>query len=147
MQSSVHVLIDRDFLGYLSRQDERAPHNLLTLTGEKHAERRRAWNRALNTDALDEYDEILVKNGLQLVEGMQANSHGEVDLTAWFNYFRYGPHVLIVIRNRTNGHVAASILWLTLCKYFIPYPFISWCLCILCTQIRRRFGFAPERQG
>ncbi|KAE9400701.1 cytochrome P450 [Gymnopus androsaceus JB14] len=49
----------------------------------------KSWNRALNTDALDEYDEILVKNGLQLVEGMQANSHGEVDLTAWFNYFSF----------------------------------------------------------
>lgn len=72
---------------YLARQDERAPSNLISLSGEKHSERRKVWNRALNADALVEYDEILVKSGSQLVDGI-ANSHGEVDLTAWFNYFR-----------------------------------------------------------
>lgn len=86
---------------YLARQDERAPFNLLTLTGEKHSERRKVWNHALNANALVEYDEILVKSGLQLVDGI-ANSHGEVDLTAWFNYFRYSSHGPLVIRNRTN---------------------------------------------
>ncbi|KAJ3998702.1 cytochrome P450 [Lentinula boryana] len=77
---------------YLARQDERAPSNLLTLTGEKHANRRRIWNRGLNSDAIEEYDEILAKSATLLAEGIQARSEsqGEVDLTTWFNYFRFG---------------------------------------------------------
>ncbi|KAJ3785945.1 high nitrogen upregulated cytochrome P450 monooxygenase 2 [Lentinula aff. detonsa] len=76
---------------YLARQDERAPSNLLTLTGEKHANRRRIWNRGLNADAIEEYDEILAKSATLLVEGIQARSEsqGEVDLTTWFNYFSF----------------------------------------------------------
>ncbi|KAF9075642.1 cytochrome P450 [Rhodocollybia butyracea] len=77
---------------YLARQDERAPSNLLTLTGEKHASRRRVWNRGFNADALVEYDGILAKCAVELVEGMQVDSEaskGEVDLTAWFNYFSF----------------------------------------------------------
>ncbi|KIK61217.1 hypothetical protein GYMLUDRAFT_225447 [Collybiopsis luxurians FD-317 M1] len=76
---------------YLARQDERAPSNLLSLSGEEHASRRKVWNRALNSDALEEYNEILVKNASQLAEGIQATSerNGEVDLTEWFNFFSF----------------------------------------------------------
>ncbi|KAJ4483590.1 cytochrome P450 [Lentinula aciculospora] len=76
---------------YLARQDERAPSNLLTLTGGKHANRRRVWNRGFNPDAVEEYDEILAKSATQLVDGIEARSEeqGEVDLTTWFNYFSY----------------------------------------------------------
>ncbi|KAF5384474.1 hypothetical protein D9757_006474 [Collybiopsis confluens] len=93
--SAIHAVLGAGGLPkgkwYLARQDERAPSNLLTLTGEEHANRRQVWNRALNSEALAEYDEILVKSATQLVEGIQATSErdGEVDLTDWFNFFSF----------------------------------------------------------
>lgn len=111
-------------LGYLARQDERAPSNLLTLTGEKHANRRRVWNRGFNAGALEEYDEILAKSATQLVDGIQARSEsqGEVDLTTWFNYFRFlylflkwGHTILTIIR------YIATISWQTSCEYYKVY--------------------------
>ena len=74
-------------LDYLARKDPNAPGNLIVLTGEDHANRRRLWNRGMGSDALKEYDLIIQKRGEQLVEKLTERSGQALDMSAWFGYF------------------------------------------------------------
>lgn len=71
----------------------------------EHARRRRPWNRAFNTHSLKEYQPIIARRAVQLVEALQSQS-GSVDLAQWISFFTYVFHVLYralnEILNRLN---------------------------------------------
>ncbi|KAJ6583187.1 cytochrome P450 [Mycena sp. CBHHK59/15] len=73
---------------YAGRQDPNAPLNLLVLQGEAHANRRRIWNRGMSTEALKDYEAIIAKRAMQLLERI-ADVPGFVDLSAWISYFSF----------------------------------------------------------
>ncbi|KAJ3546904.1 hypothetical protein NM688_g5462 [Phlebia brevispora] len=54
----------------------------------EHQRRRRPWNRAFNTAATKEYEPMLKKRAVQLVEALEKQS-GIVDLAQWISYFSY----------------------------------------------------------
>lgn len=51
-----------------------------------HARRRKPWNRAFNTTGLKEYQPIIARRALQLVEGMRKQC-GVIDLAQWISFF------------------------------------------------------------
>jgi cytochrome P450 len=66
---------------------------------EEHKRRRQYWNRALNTQAIKEYEETLIARILTLFDELEkravrpnptdseAENQPPVDLTSWLNYF------------------------------------------------------------
>ncbi|KLO13578.1 cytochrome P450 [Schizopora paradoxa] len=73
---------------YESRADPKSPHNLNSVSGEMHTNRRRVWNRAFNTESLKEYYDMIVRRAERLAERIGAID-GPVDLTAWLSYFQF----------------------------------------------------------
>lgn len=57
----------------------------------EHARRRRPWNRAFNSTAIKEYQPLIVKRVIQLVDGVSADAakKGVVDLSCWLRWFTY----------------------------------------------------------
>ncbi|EEB88123.1 hypothetical protein MPER_14219, partial [Moniliophthora perniciosa FA553] len=76
--SAVHSVLGASGLPkgqwYTVRQDLRAPKNLLAITGEEHASRRRLWNRGMSSDALLEYEGVLKRRCRDLVEALRKQS-------------------------------------------------------------------------
>lgn len=52
----------------------------------EHARRRKPWNRAFNTTGLKEYQPIIARRALQLVEGIHKQG-GVIDLAQWISFF------------------------------------------------------------
>ena len=71
----------------------RNPHyavNVISIRDYKeHAPRRRPWNRAFTTSMIKEYEPVIVKRVLQLVEHLEKKVGKELNLTEWLNYFTY----------------------------------------------------------
>ncbi|KAJ7206366.1 cytochrome P450 [Mycena pura] len=66
--------------------------NLITLNGEAHANRRRIWNRGMGSESLGDYEIILARRIMQLMErleGFSASGAGGVDIAAWFSFFSF----------------------------------------------------------
>ncbi|KAK7037638.1 hypothetical protein VNI00_010855 [Paramarasmius palmivorus] len=76
---------------YTVRQDLRAPKNLLAITGDEHANRRRLWNRGMSSEALKEYEDVLKGRCRDFVDALrkQAAYGGEFDIGKWLNYFTF----------------------------------------------------------
>lgn len=72
---------------YLARKDPNAPGNLIVLTGESHANRRRLWNRGMGSEAMKDYDLIIHRRAEQLVDKLEGLTGRVVDLAAWFGYY------------------------------------------------------------
>ncbi|ESK87713.1 cytochrome p450 [Moniliophthora roreri MCA 2997] len=92
--SAVHSVLGASGLPkgqwYTVRQDLRAPKNLLAITGEEHANRRRLWNRGMSSDALVEYEETLKRRCRDLVDALRKQSaEGVLDIGKWLNYFTF----------------------------------------------------------
>ncbi|ESK88227.1 cytochrome p450 [Moniliophthora roreri MCA 2997] len=78
---------------YVPRKDARTKGSVLVLNGEDHRNRRRLWNRGMNTDSLREYEEIIRRRARELSEALaraskKAGSKG-VDLNEWFSFFSF----------------------------------------------------------
>ena len=58
-------------------------------TGEARNDRRRVWSRGFTTEAIKEYQEIIVEKANQLAEGLDARIKSEVDLGEWLGFFAY----------------------------------------------------------
>ncbi|GAW00984.1 cytochrome p450 [Lentinula edodes] len=67
------------------------PENLVTMNGDPHAARRRLWNRAMSTEALQEYESIVASRAHELVDALDAqiSTKGAVDMTQWLNFFSF----------------------------------------------------------
>lgn len=89
-QGSLLLFLESDgnFIVYDVRKDPTAPSNLVAMSGDAHANRRRLWNRGMSSDSLKDYEEIIVKRATQLVERLEGLA-GPVDLMSWINYFTY----------------------------------------------------------
>ncbi|TFL00037.1 cytochrome P450 [Pterulicium gracile] len=74
---------------YLARKDPNAPGNLIVLTGESHANRRRLWNRGMGSEAMKDYDLIIHRRAEQLVDKLEGLTGRVVDLAAWFGYYAF----------------------------------------------------------
>jgi cytochrome P450 len=74
---------------YLARKDPNAPGNLIVLSGEQHANRRRLWNRGMGSESLQDYDLIIQKRGEQLVERLEGLCGSVIDMSAWFAYYTF----------------------------------------------------------
>lgn len=59
------------------------------MNGDPHAARRRLWNRAMSTEALQEYESIVASRAHELVDALDAqiSTKGAVDMTQWLNFF------------------------------------------------------------
>ena len=57
---------------------------------QEHARRKRFWNRGFSTAALKDYESLVIKRTLQLVEVLSSKNMKEIiDLTTWIKFFRY----------------------------------------------------------
>ncbi|TFK79961.1 high nitrogen upregulated cytochrome P450 monooxygenase 2 [Polyporus arcularius HHB13444] len=54
-----------------------------------HMTRRRAWNRGFSSAAIAEYEELVGRRAMQLVQRLEAHQGRQVDLERWFDYFSY----------------------------------------------------------
>ncbi|KIK52994.1 hypothetical protein GYMLUDRAFT_179526, partial [Collybiopsis luxurians FD-317 M1] len=72
---------------YEARTDPNAPGNLVTLSGEKHAMRRRLWNRGMSNESLKEYEAIITKRALQLAAQLSKPENTTADLSKWLGFF------------------------------------------------------------
>ncbi|KAE9402839.1 cytochrome P450 [Gymnopus androsaceus JB14] len=70
-----------------SKADPNAPANLLVLTGEAHANRRRLWNKGMSNDSLKEYEMVVAKRASQLTEELSKREGQVVDLSKWIGFF------------------------------------------------------------
>ncbi|KAJ7137803.1 cytochrome P450 [Mycena epipterygia] len=62
------------------------PPTIVSLVGEEHAVKRRAWNRSMTSAALREYDPLVAKRASQLVSRLE-EQNGIVDLVSWIDLF------------------------------------------------------------
>ncbi|KAJ7156984.1 cytochrome P450 [Mycena crocata] len=75
---------------YQARQDPAAPKNLIVLQGDGHANRRRLWNRGMSSESLKEYEAIIAKRAIQLLDAVtDFPDSTQVDLSAWISYFSF----------------------------------------------------------
>ncbi|KAK7032590.1 hypothetical protein VNI00_012853 [Paramarasmius palmivorus] len=74
---------------YGPRRDPRTKGSVLVLNGEDHRNRRRLWNRGMNTDSLREYEDIIKRRARELVDALKSRKDGEVDLNEWFSFFSF----------------------------------------------------------
>ncbi|KAF7330930.1 Cytochrome P450 [Mycena venus] len=75
---------------YQARQDPKAPLNLVVLQGDAHANRRRLWNRGMSTESLKEYEAIIAKRAVQLLDCIIDSSESDhLDLAAWISFFSF----------------------------------------------------------
>ncbi|KAL0565135.1 hypothetical protein V5O48_016893 [Marasmius crinis-equi] len=75
--------------GYLTGKLVGQPYSLIQAKGEDRINRRRVWSRGFTTEAMKEYQEIVVKKAAQLGEALSARSGSEVDLLEWLNFFSF----------------------------------------------------------
>lgn len=85
MQGSVSRVSDES-TDYSARRDPNTAPNLLAMTGDAHAHRRRLWNRGMSNDSLKEYEDIISKRARQLVDRLESIK-GSIDLAEWLAYF------------------------------------------------------------
>ena len=54
-----------------------------------HADRRKVWNRAFNTLSIKDYEPVLERRALQLIERLEAyaQNHEAIDLKDWMSFF------------------------------------------------------------
>ncbi|KAJ7066107.1 high nitrogen upregulated cytochrome P450 monooxygenase 2 [Mycena amicta] len=67
---------------------------LLNLRGDAHANRRRIWNRGMNSEGLKGFEQVLAKRLVILLSQFDkmvkdGNGKGTVDLAAWFSYLTF----------------------------------------------------------
>ena len=56
---------------------------------QEHARRRRPWTRSFSPSALKDYESLVIKRTLQLMEVVSSKSLNDVvDLKKWIDYFR-----------------------------------------------------------
>jgi cytochrome P450 len=75
-------------LDYSGRANPNAPGNLIVLTGDAHAHRRRLWNRGMSAEALYEYESMIQHRLDQMIEEMPKRPN-PVDLSKWITYFSF----------------------------------------------------------
>ncbi|KAJ7633024.1 high nitrogen upregulated cytochrome P450 monooxygenase 2 [Roridomyces roridus] len=66
-----------------------ASTSLLLLRGDAHASRRRIWNRGMSTEAINEYEIILERRVMQLMDRLDGFCGTAVDIAGWFGYFAF----------------------------------------------------------
>lgn len=79
-----------NFADYSGRQDPNAPSNLIAMSGEPHANRRRIWNRGMSSDSLKHYEDIIRARAEEWIKKFEI-AYEPVDLVAWIGYFTYVP--------------------------------------------------------
>ncbi len=52
-----------------------------------HMTRRRAWNRGFSSAAIAEYEELVGRRAMQLVQRLEERQGKQVDIERWFDYF------------------------------------------------------------
>ncbi|KAJ7286364.1 cytochrome P450, partial [Mycena rebaudengoi] len=98
--SVIHVDAIKSVLGsgvfpkgqfYAPRSDPSLPtRNLLTLEGEAHTNRRRIWNRGMNSESIQEYEPILTKRVAQLASRLETfTGSASVDISKWISFFTF----------------------------------------------------------
>jgi len=77
------------FLDTLSVWDNRSdpPSLIATRDLAVHAQKRRRWNRAFNSAALKDYEEIIREKSKEFVESLGNRLEQEIDLNEWMGYF------------------------------------------------------------
>ncbi|KAF7377746.1 hypothetical protein MSAN_00197600 [Mycena sanguinolenta] len=75
---------------YESGRHKDTPPTIVSLSGEAHTARRRAWNRALTSACIREYEPLIVKRTSQLILCLRDRTHTTVDLVHWLDLFAYG---------------------------------------------------------
>jgi hypothetical protein len=88
-------LPEYELVSFLDNQDNasgprhEAVQSLICIVDkQERARRRRPWKRSFSTSALEDYESLVVKRTLQLVEVVSSKSLDDaVDLKTWIEYF------------------------------------------------------------
>jgi cytochrome P450 len=76
--------------GYTITQTQGTTGSLLSLTDhQEHAQRRKVWDRSMNTQAVLGYQDLLFARIGQLVRALEKLEGSKVDLGSWLSYFSY----------------------------------------------------------
>ncbi|EJF56531.1 cytochrome P450 [Dichomitus squalens LYAD-421 SS1] len=114
---------------YSARQDPNAPRNLIVLTGEAHANRRRLWNRGLSTESLREYEPVLSNRVKQfMVHLMAAAPVGSLDISQSIGYFTFdfmGDMVYLCPLHMLSNGGDESGFWDMLNRFSVAASIIS----------------------
>lgn len=70
---------------YEARRNPDAPSTLFTLTGEAHLLRRRKWNKAMNSESLAAYSDVIGKRVIELVDHLSTLRKESEDTRAIVN--------------------------------------------------------------
>ncbi|KAF5334742.1 hypothetical protein D9758_016895 [Tetrapyrgos nigripes] len=76
---------------YTIRTEPGSPTNLLFTTGQTHQRRRTRWNRALGTESLKNYDDIIARQTEELLDVLAQDSKDgkPIDLTRKFQHYTF----------------------------------------------------------
>ncbi|KAL0068197.1 hypothetical protein AAF712_004857 [Marasmius tenuissimus] len=128
---------------YLHGKEVGRPIPLVGTKGAERTYRRRVWSRGFTTEAVKEYQQIIVNKAAELLEAlnMRAKVGLEVDLVQWFNFFAFdfmaemsfsGGSDMLKDGRDTHGliqliqdggwasQLASQVPWLTYLATFLP---------------------------
>ncbi|KAG7090507.1 hypothetical protein E1B28_009620 [Marasmius oreades] len=117
------------------------PPSLISLSGQDRIDRRRVWSRGFTSEQIKEYQPIIEKKVVQLVDSLLARSNsGSVDLLKWFNFFSFDVMAEMIFGTESNmvtegndhgvfetlkrgllfNEIGSHIPWLTHCWLLLP---------------------------
>jgi cytochrome P450 len=77
-------------LGYGAATLRGSTGSLLTIIDpQEHAQRRKIWDRSMNTSAILGYGDMLLRRIGQLIHQLQKREGSEVDLSMWLSFLSY----------------------------------------------------------
>lgn len=74
---------------YAARRDDRTEGSLLALTGEARVKRRRLWTRGLSPESIRNYEDIIRKQALKLLDRLTEERYHSFELGRWLGYFTF----------------------------------------------------------
>jgi len=80
------LLSGLNIAGY-NRSDGEQPSVVGQRNPVEHKRRRRTWERALNTTAIRNYDEVIMRRARELLEQFEKRAGEEIDLSMWMSHF------------------------------------------------------------
>ena len=63
------------------------PSLLTTIDPVQHKQRRRTWDRAFNTAAIRNYDEIIIRKTRELLDQFEKRAGQQIDFSMWMRHF------------------------------------------------------------
>lgn len=82
---------------YYYIRNKKGPKSLNVLPPDEHAQRRRLWNRGMSSDSLSEYEVMIARRAMQLMDKLSKEG-GPINIISWLNYFSCVENIYVNIR-------------------------------------------------